>query len=152
MAINNAQLHPAAVFNKKGFSNVAAYSRYLRRFRDRPIYSSFTIQPSGFSKYDMNIPSLLDGIGWGSLVENMRFSYCPEAVRMFYVNITRGPGCDPSFFKTIVFNYEIIVTPEILATTLNLPHSGLRAGTNGEFVARGFHFDAALTRYTRDIG
>ncbi|CAL1371637.1 unnamed protein product [Linum trigynum] len=129
MAFNNAQLHPAAVFNNKGFRNAATYSRYLRRFRDRPIYPSFSIQPSRFSKYDMDIPSLLDGLGWSSLVNNMRFSHCPDAVRLFFVNLKCGPGCDPSFFTTYVFNYEITVTPTLLAALLNCPHSGLQAGT-----------------------
>ncbi|CAL1411097.1 unnamed protein product [Linum trigynum] len=152
MAFNNAQLNPAAVFSNKGFNSPATYSRYLRRFRDRPIYPSFSIQPSGFSKYDMNISSLIDGLGWGSLTENMRFSYCSEAEHMFYVNLVPGPGCDPTFFTTTVFNYEITVTPSLFANFLNLPHIGLRAGTDGEFVARGFRFDAALARYTRDIG
>ncbi|CAL1360709.1 unnamed protein product [Linum trigynum] len=82
----------------------------------------------------------------------MRFSYCPEAVRLFYVNLVPGPGCDLAFFTKTVFNYDITVTPALLANLLNLPHTGLRAGTYGEFAARGFRFDAALARYTRDIG
>ncbi|CAL1395695.1 unnamed protein product [Linum trigynum] len=123
MAYNNAQLHPAAVFSNKGFSSSAAYSRYLRRFRERPNHPSFSIQPSGFSKYDMNVSSLIDGLGWGSLTENMRFSYCPEAVRLFYVNLVLSPGCDPAFFTTTVFNYDITVTLALLANLLNLPHN-----------------------------
>ncbi|CAL1371638.1 unnamed protein product [Linum trigynum] len=151
MAFNNAQLHPAAVFNNKGFRNAATYSRYLRRFRDRPIYPSFSIQPSRFSKYDMDIPSLLDGLGWSSLVNNMRFSHCPDAVRLFFVNLKCGPGCDPSFFTTYVFNYEITVTPTLLAALLNCPHSGLQAGTYSEFAAHGFDLLGSLSQHTRDI-
>ncbi|CAL1355702.1 unnamed protein product [Linum trigynum] len=82
MAFNNAQLHPFVVFNNQGFRIVAAYFRYLRRFRDRPIYPSFSIHPSSFNKYDMNIPSLLGGLCGSSLVENMRFSYRREAAGM----------------------------------------------------------------------
>ncbi|CAL1354872.1 unnamed protein product [Linum trigynum] len=152
MAFNNAQLHPAAVFSNKGFSSPAAYSRYLRRFRDRPIQPSFSIQPSGFTKYDLNVSSLIDNLGWGSLTEDMRFSFCPEVVRLFYVNLVPGPGCDPAFFTTTVFNYDITVTPALLANLLDLPHTGLRAGTDGEFISRGFRFDIVLDRYTRDIG
>ncbi|CAL1396031.1 unnamed protein product [Linum trigynum] len=152
MAINNAQLHPATVFNNKGFRNAATYSRYLRRFRDHPIYPSFSIQPYGFSKYDINIPSLLDGLGWSSLVENMRFSHCPEAVRLFDVNLKCSPGCDPSFFTTYVFNNEITVNPTLLSALLDCPHSGLQAGTDSEFVAHDFDFLGTLSRHTRDIG
>ncbi|CAL1396267.1 unnamed protein product [Linum trigynum] len=128
MAINNAQLHPAAVLKNQGYRNAAAYSRYLQNFRDRPVYPSFSIHPSGFD------------------------NYCPEAVLKFYVNIKRGPGCDPSFFTTIVFEYEIKVTPQLLANLLDLPHSGLQAGNDGEFSSHGFSFDTALETLTRDIG
>ncbi|CAL1367809.1 unnamed protein product [Linum trigynum] len=82
----------------------------------------------------------------------MRFSFCLEAVRLFYVNLVPCPGCDPAFFTTTVFNYDITVTPALLANLLNLSHTGLRAGTDSEFASRGFLFDAALARYTRDIG
>ncbi|CAL1381650.1 unnamed protein product [Linum trigynum] len=151
MAPTNAQLRHFAVFNNKGFCNAAVYSRYLRRFRERPIYPSLSIHPSSFSKYDMNIPSLLHSLGWES-VENMRFSYCPEAVRLFYVNIQKGPGTVPTFFTTMVFNFEIKVTPELLATALDLPHAGLHAGTDSEFGALGFDLQDALKSVTRDIG
>ncbi|CAL1394515.1 unnamed protein product [Linum trigynum] len=152
MAFNNAQLHLAAVFKNQGYRDPIAYSRYLQRFRDRPIYPSFLIHHASFNKYDMNIPSLLDGLVWSSLVENMQFGYCPEAVCKFYVNIKRGPGCDPSFFTTVVFDYEITVTPQLLATLLDIPHLGFQAGTDGKFVARGFSFDTALKTLTGDIG
>ncbi|CAL1396669.1 unnamed protein product [Linum trigynum] len=152
MAPTNAQLRHSVVFNNKGFCNAAVYSRYLRRFRDHPIYPSLSIHPSGFSNYDMNIPSLLHGIGWESLVENMRFSYCPEAVRLFYVNIQKGPGTVPTFFTTMVFNFEIKATPELLATTLDLPHTGLRASTDSEFGALGFDLLDSLKSVTCDIG
>ncbi|CAI0403927.1 unnamed protein product [Linum tenue] len=100
----------------------------------------------------MNIPSLLHGLGWGSLVENMRFSYCPEAVRLFYVNIQKGPGTIPTFFTIMVFNFEVKVTPELLATGLDLPHAGLHVGTDSEFGALGFDLQGALQSVTRDIG
>ncbi|CAL1377890.1 unnamed protein product [Linum trigynum] len=142
MAPINAQLRHPAVFNNKGFCNADVYSRYLRRFRDRPIYPSLSLHPAAFSKYDMNIPALLHGLGWQSLVENMRFSYCPEAVRLFYVNIQRGPGADPAFFTTTVFNFEI-------KWRIN---TGLCAGTDSEFGALGFDFMVALGSLTHDIG
>ncbi|CAL1378941.1 unnamed protein product [Linum trigynum] len=151
MAPINAQLCHPVVFNNKGFCNVGVYSRYLRRFCDRPIYPSLPIHPSAFSKYDMNIPALLHDLGWQSLVENMRFSYCPYDVRLFYINIQRGPGTDPAFFTTIVFNCEIKVTPELLATSLDLPHTSLCVGTDSEFGALGFDFMVSLESLTCDL-
>ncbi|CAL1393161.1 unnamed protein product [Linum trigynum] len=92
MAPNNLQLQSSVLFKNQRFRNDATYSRYHRSFRDRPLYPSFSIQPATFSKYDMNIPAYLKNIVWESLVTNLRFSQCPEAVRLFYVNLRCGPG------------------------------------------------------------
>ncbi|CAL1393616.1 unnamed protein product [Linum trigynum] len=100
----------------------------------------------------MNLPSLLTGIGWNSLVEDQRFSFCPEAVRMFYVSIKRGPGPEPSFFTTVVYNHTIRVTPDLLASVLSLTHSGLQASFDGEFHDLGFDFLASLSQLTEDTG
>ncbi|CAL1381851.1 unnamed protein product [Linum trigynum] len=124
MASSNAQLKSSVLFKNQSFRNAATYSWYLCRFRDRPLYPSFSIQPTAFSKYDMNIPAYLH----------------------------KGPGSDPSFFTTIVYDYEIKVTPEMLASVLEIPHSGIRAGTDSEFQHFGFQFDHALASLTRDIG
>ncbi|CAL1377084.1 unnamed protein product [Linum trigynum] len=152
MASNNVQLQSSVLFKNQSFRNAATYSRYLRRFQDRPLYPSFSIQPTAFSKYDMNISAYLDKLGWVSLVSNMRFSQCPEAVRLFYVNLRRGPGSDPSFFTTLVYDYEIKVTPDLLASVLDIPHAGIRAGTDSEFHHFGFRFDQELVSLVHDIG
>ncbi|CAL1410756.1 unnamed protein product [Linum trigynum] len=107
MVLNNAQLHPAVTFSNKVFRKDNEYSRYVRRFRDRAIYPSFTIQPSAFSRYDLDIPALIRNLGWKSLFEDQRFTYCPEAVRLFYVNLKRESGPDLYSFKTTVGNFEI---------------------------------------------
>ncbi|CAI0404062.1 unnamed protein product [Linum tenue] len=151
MAFNNAQLCPVVVFNNQGFRNAIVYSRYLRCFRDRPIYPSFTISPSAFFKYDLDIPSLVAGLGWESLTEDQRFLHCPEAVRLFYVNIRRDRGAEPSSFTTMVYDHEITVTPDLLASILSLPHSGIRASYESDFAEHGFDFCIALDRLTRDI-
>ncbi|CAL1383105.1 unnamed protein product [Linum trigynum] len=88
----------------------------------------------------MNLPSMLAGLGWSSLVEDQCFSFCPEAVRMFYVSIKRWPCPKPLFFTTVVYNHKIKVTPDLLASVLSLPHSGLQAGFDGEFHDLGFDF------------
>ncbi|CAL1392642.1 unnamed protein product [Linum trigynum] len=152
MAFNNAQLRPVVVFKNQGFRNAIVYSRYLRCFRDRPIYPSFTISPSAFSKYDMDIPSLVAGLGWESLTEDQRFLHCPEAVRLFYVNIHRDSGPEPQSFTTMVYDHEITVTPALLASVLSLPHSGILASFESDFVEHGFDFLAALDHVTRDTG
>ncbi|CAL1411902.1 unnamed protein product [Linum trigynum] len=100
----------------------------------------------------MNIPAYLHKLGWESLVSDLQFSQCPEAVRLFYVNLRRGPGSDPSFFTTLVYDYEIKVTLELLASVLEIPHAGIRAGMDSEFQHFGFRFDQALASLARDIG
>ncbi|CAL1377857.1 unnamed protein product [Linum trigynum] len=60
-------------------------------------------------------------------------SQCPETVRLFYVNLRCGPGSDPDSFTTLVYDYEIKVTPGLLASVLDLPHNGIQAGTDREF-------------------
>ncbi|CAL1395186.1 unnamed protein product [Linum trigynum] len=152
MAFNNAQLRPVVVFKNQGFRNAIVHSRYLRCFRDRPIYPSFTISPSAFSKYDMDVTSLVAGLGWESLTADQRFLHCPEAVRLFYVNIRRDSGPEPQSFTTMVYDHEITVTPALLASVLSLPHSGILASYESDFVEHGFDFLAALDQVTRDTG
>ncbi|CAL1380213.1 unnamed protein product [Linum trigynum] len=148
----NVQSQSHVLFKNQSFRNAATYSRYLRNFCNRHLYPSFSIHPSTFTKYGMNIPAYLHRLGWESLVENLRFSQCPEAVRLFYVNFRCGPGSDPSFFTTLVYDYEIKVTPDILASILHLPHSGYQAGTDREFFNFGFRFDEVLRSLAHDIG
>ncbi|CAI0402556.1 unnamed protein product [Linum tenue] len=140
------------MFKNQGFRSAVVYSRYLRCFRNRPIYPSFTISPSAFSKYDMDVPSLLRGLGWSALLDDQRFLHCPEAVRLFYVNLRQGRGAEPKSFTTLVYDHEITVTPDLLASVLSLPHQGWRVGFEGEFVDLGFDFGTALNDLIRDIG
>ncbi|CAI0381699.1 unnamed protein product [Linum tenue] len=149
---NNSQVRAAVEFNNQGFRTGREYARYLCSFRNRSIQPSFTIQPAAFNKYGMDLPSMLAGLGWGSLLEDQRFSFCPEAVRMFYVSMKRGPGPEPSFFTTVVYNHKIKVTPDLLASVLSLPHTGLRAGFDGEFHELGFDFMTSLSLLTEDTG
>ncbi|CAI0377620.1 unnamed protein product [Linum tenue] len=100
----------------------------------------------------MDIPSLIAGLGWESLTEDQRFLHCPEAVRLFYVNIRRDRGPEPNSFTTMVYDHEITVTPALLASVLSLPHSGIHASYESDFVAHGFDFCAAHDHLTRDIG
>ncbi|CAL1354873.1 unnamed protein product [Linum trigynum] len=93
----------------------------------------------------MNLSSLLTGLGWSSLVDDQRFSFWPEAVRMFYVSIKRGPGPESSCFTTVVYNHKIKVTPDLLASVLLLPHSRHQAAFDGEFHDLAFDFFAPLS-------
>ncbi|CAL1401686.1 unnamed protein product [Linum trigynum] len=75
-----------------------------------------------------------------------------EAVRMFYAILKQGPGSSPSSFTTVVYNHEILVTPSLLAATLDLPYQGSSADTNDDFVELVFDFGSALESLTHDIG
>ncbi|CAL1393849.1 unnamed protein product [Linum trigynum] len=94
-----------------------------------------------------------------TLVKNQSFRnvatysrLCSEAVRLFYVNLRHGPGSDRSFFTTLVVDYEIKVSPDLLVSVLDLPHSGHQAGTNRDFYNLGFCFDEVLESLAYDIG
>ncbi|CAL1393066.1 unnamed protein product [Linum trigynum] len=100
----------------------------------------------------MDIPSLLSGLGWSALTEDQRFLHCPEAVCLFYVNLGQGRGAEPKSFTTLVYDHEITITPDLLASVLSLPHRGYQAGFDGEFADLGFDFGSALNELTRDIG
>ncbi|CAL1379556.1 unnamed protein product [Linum trigynum] len=125
MAFNNAQFHPVVGFKNQGFP---------------------------FSKYDMDISSLIAGLGWESLTKDQRFLHCPEAVRLFYVNIRRDHATAPRSFTTMVYDHEIKVTPDLLASVLSLPHSGIKASYDSDFAEQGFDFCVARDRLTCDIG
>ncbi|CAL1401503.1 unnamed protein product [Linum trigynum] len=71
---------------------------------------------------------------------------------MFYVNIKRGPGPEPLFFTTVVYNHKIRVTPDLLGFVLSLPHSGLQASFDGEFHALGFDLLGSVSQLTYDTG
>ncbi|CAI0406325.1 unnamed protein product [Linum tenue] len=152
MAPINFQLHPAVTFNNKGFHNPARYERYLNHFRHRPLYPSFTIHPSSFQKYGLDISGLITNLGWDSLFENRRFSQCPEAVRMFYASLKRGPGPSPASFTTVVYHHEILVTPALLAEILGLPCEGSSAATNDDLAEIRFDYGSALESLTHNIG
>ncbi|CAL1380689.1 unnamed protein product [Linum trigynum] len=128
MVVNNAQLHLATTFSNKVFRKDKEFARYVRRFRDRAMYPSFTIQPSAFSKFDMDISQLIHNLGWGSLFEHQRYTYCLEAVCLFYVNLKRGSGPDLYSFKTTIGNLEITLGVDLRdKVTLCNVHDDLKA-------------------------
>ncbi|CAL1405354.1 unnamed protein product [Linum trigynum] len=151
MAPINSQLHHTVTFNNKGSHNPARYERYLNHFRHRPLYPSFTVLPSSFQKYDLDISGLIHNLGWDSLFENRRFGQCPEAIRMFYASLKRGPGPSPSSFTIVVYHHEILVTPSLLAEILGLPSQGSSAATNDDFAEILFYYGSALETLTLDI-
>ncbi|CAL1378829.1 unnamed protein product [Linum trigynum] len=133
------QLAPAALFSNRGFRNSEAYSRYLRSFQDRALHPSFLIPPTTFNQYRLRVNGYLNDLGWNSLLQNRLLDQCPEAVRMFYASMQCGPGRNPSYFTTTVYNFSVTVTAEILANLLHLPHGGYTAGTIEDFDSYGFH-------------
>ncbi|CAL1380590.1 unnamed protein product [Linum trigynum] len=152
MVLNNPQLHRVVTFSNKVFRKDKEFSRYVQRFCDRAIYPSFTIHPSSFSRYDMDISALIRNLDWESLFEDQWFTYCPEAVRLFYVNLKRGSGPDLYSFKTTVENLEITVTADLLASELGLPHNGLKAGYDGQFRDYNFDYHHVENSLVHDIG
>ncbi|CAL1382640.1 unnamed protein product [Linum trigynum] len=113
MAHSNLQLHanlaPATIFTNRGFRNSEAYSRYLRCFSDQALHPSFLIPPTTFNRYRLRVNGYLNDLGWSSLLQNRLLDQCPEAVRMFFACMQCGPGPNPSYFTTTVYNFSVML-------------------------------------------
>ncbi|CAL1360411.1 unnamed protein product [Linum trigynum] len=118
------RLAQAAIFNGKGFEDAAGYARYLLQFQDRPLHPSITLDPSKFNRYGMDIPRLINTIGWGDILPNRNFGFRPEAVRMFYANMKPCLHISPPCFTAIVYNYLITINVELLSLLFGIPIFG----------------------------
>ncbi|CAL1371235.1 unnamed protein product [Linum trigynum] len=146
------QLAQAAIFNGKCFGSAEDYSRYLLKFQDRELCPSVALDPSHFNRYDMNIPALINSLGWTDIIHNQHYGFRPEAVRMFYANMKPCYNTVPPSFTTIVFNYLITVNVELLSLLLGIPINGFEVMDAQDFQSVGFDEVAAFRRYTQDTG
>ncbi|CAL1389919.1 unnamed protein product [Linum trigynum] len=149
--VNLALVH-AAIFNGKCFANAEDYSRYLLKFQDRPLCPSVSLAPSAFNRYDMNIPSLINAIGWTDVLMDQHFGFCPEAVRMFYSNMRPCYNTHPPSFTTIVFNFLITINVNLLSQLLGIPINGAEVMDETDFQDVGFNEVAAIRTYMHDTG
>ncbi|CAL1407550.1 unnamed protein product [Linum trigynum] len=156
MAPSNPQLNvtltPAAIFTNRGFQNAEAYSKFRRSYSDRGLHPSFLIPPTTFNRYRLRVNGYLNDLGWSSLLKNQLLDQLPEAVRMFYASMQCGPGLNPSYFTSTVYNFSVTVTPDMLANLIHLPHGGYTAGTTKEFDSYGFHPTDTMSYLARDSG
>ncbi|CAL1401036.1 unnamed protein product [Linum trigynum] len=146
------RLAQGAIFNGKGFEDAAGYARYLHQFQDRPLHPSITLDPSKFNRYGMDIPRLINTLGWGDILPNRNYGFRPEVVRMFYANMKTCLHISPPCFTTIVYNYLITLNVELLSLLLGIPISGAEVMNELDFHSVEFNEGDALRLYTRDIG
>ncbi|CAN1236899.1 hypothetical protein LINGRAPRIM_LOCUS1771 [Linum grandiflorum] len=95
-------------------------AHYLE-FIDRPILPAVRVDPVAFGKYGLNPCTLLANLGWSTLVMNQSYSYYPDVVRQFYVNLRLEGRLQDGRFSTIIDGYRIVVTPHLLEVVLGLP-------------------------------
>ncbi|CAI0513661.1 unnamed protein product, partial [Linum tenue] len=150
--VTSLRLAQAAIFNGKGFEDAAGYARYLQQFQDRPLHPSITLDPSRFNRYGMDVPRLINTIGWGDILPNRNFGFRPEAVRMFYSNMKPCLHITPPCFTTIVYNYLITINVELLSLLLGIPIAGAEVMNELDFHSVDFNEGDALRLYTRDTG
>ncbi|CAL1395156.1 unnamed protein product [Linum trigynum] len=100
----------------------------------------------------MNIPALINSIGWRDVLLNQHFGKCPEPVRMFYANMKPCFNTIPPSFTTIVFNYLITINVELLSLLLGIPIHGAEVMDASDFQSVRFNEIEALRLYTRDTG
>ncbi|CAI0473815.1 unnamed protein product [Linum tenue] len=100
----------------------------------------------------MDIPRLINSIGWGDILPNRNFGFRPEAVRMFYSNMKPCLHISPPCFTTIVYNYLITINVELLSLLLGIPITGAEVMNELDFHSVEFNEGDALRLYTRDTG
>ncbi|CAI0423224.1 unnamed protein product [Linum tenue] len=100
----------------------------------------------------MNIPRLINTLGWGDILPNRNFGFRPEAVRMFYANMKPCLHVSPPCFTTIVYNYLITLNVELISLLLGIPVSGAEVMNELDFHSVEFNEGDALRLYTRDTG
>ncbi|CAI0550610.1 unnamed protein product [Linum tenue] len=100
----------------------------------------------------MDIPRLINSIGWGEILPDRNFGFRPEAVRMFYANMKPSFHIYPPCFTTIVYNYLITINVELLSLLLGIPIAGAEVLNESDFHSVDFNEGDALRLYTRDTG
>ncbi|CAL1388652.1 unnamed protein product [Linum trigynum] len=138
----------ASVFTNKACENPEDYPRYLRYFRHRRLIPSYTLEPATFSRYQLRVDELIQALGWISVMEQHRFTYCPEAVRMFYASLRRDHNPRPAFFSSTVYGFSHTVTMELLSQTLQLSTEGRSLMSEHDFYLYLFNPKDAIARLT----
>ncbi|CAI0454524.1 unnamed protein product [Linum tenue] len=100
----------------------------------------------------MDIPRLINTLGWKDILPNRNFGFRPEAVRMFYANMKPCFQISPPCFTTIVYNYLITINVELLSLLLGIPVAGAEVQNESDFSSVGFNEGDALRLYARDTG
>ncbi|CAL1356123.1 unnamed protein product [Linum trigynum] len=100
----------------------------------------------------MDIPRLINSIGWGDILPNRNFGFRPEAVRMFYANMKPCFQISPPCFTTIVYNYLITINVELLSLLLGIPVAGAEVQNESDFHSVDLNEGDALRLYTCDTG
>ncbi|CAL1395662.1 unnamed protein product [Linum trigynum] len=100
----------------------------------------------------MDIPRLINSVGWGDILPNRNFGFRLEAVQMFYSNMKPCLHVSPPCFTTIVYNYLITINVELLSLLLGIPIAGAEVMNELDFHSVEFNEGDALRLYTRDIG
>ncbi|CAN1236902.1 hypothetical protein LINGRAPRIM_LOCUS1771 [Linum grandiflorum] len=123
-------------------------AHYLE-FIDRPILPAVRVDPVAFGKYGLNPCTLLANLGWSTLVMNQSYSYYPDVVRQFYVNLRLEGRLQDGRFSTIIDGYRIVVTPHLLEVVLGLPPGGKQIFEETDLLRIGFSPSVMLGRWTQ---
>ncbi|CAL1378652.1 unnamed protein product [Linum trigynum] len=83
-------------------------------------------------------------------MEQQRFSYYPEAVRMFYASLRRDNNPRSAFFSSTVYGFSHTVTVELLSHALNLSTEGRGLMSENDFYLYLFNLRDAIAHITSD--
>ncbi|CAI0426819.1 unnamed protein product [Linum tenue] len=100
----------------------------------------------------MDVPRLINSLGWKEILPNRNFGFRPAVVRMFYANMKPCFQISLPCFTTIVYNYLITINVELLSLLLGIPVAGAEVQNESDFHSVGFNEGDALRLYARDTG
>ncbi|CAN1186900.1 hypothetical protein LINPERPRIM_LOCUS11123 [Linum perenne] len=131
---------------------------HMRDASHRAIYNNFflgrTIIPptimdtTPFSRYNLNLNSLIPALGWSLVLTEQPTTTYPDVVYQFYANLKLEGPLSAGKFSTYVDGHIIIVTPLLLAQVLGLPLYGESISTPDEFYLANFNPSVTLSQWT----
>ncbi|CAN1130019.1 hypothetical protein LINPERPRIM_LOCUS12994 [Linum perenne] len=143
---NEYVLHTNDHFRSSSFR--AIYNQF---YLDHPIIPTILLNPVDFGRYGLYPDRLIANLGWSSLALSRACTYYTDAVYQFYTNLRLEGNLHRSKFSTFVDGHMIYVTPNLLATVIDLPRVGVSIFDRSDFFMLNFDPAATLSKWTSEL-
>ncbi|CAN1146899.1 hypothetical protein LINPERHAP2_LOCUS15545 [Linum perenne] len=121
---------------------------YNNLFLGREIIPPTVVDTTSFSRYNLNLDSLIDALGWSHVITEQPTKIYPDVVYQFYANLKLEGPLSARKLSTYVDGHIIIVTPLLLAQVLGLPLYGDSISTSDKFYLANFNPCVTLSQWT----